>query len=132
LCVPRYHCLFCHGYEERGHTSSAVLAIGMLANVQHGAGVARMAGRLAATVDVYTNGNETLGDQLRAELRDTARFRVLDDKIARVDKDPDVEGDAGLLVTLEDGSVRREGFMVRLAMSPLCISSPSCVQFPSC
>lgn len=84
----------------------------MLAHPQRGAGVARMAGRLAATIDVYTNGDGSLGDQLRGELRDTARFRVLNDKIARVDKDLDVQGDAGLLVTLEDGRVLREGFMV--------------------
>ncbi|KAH7031411.1 uncharacterized protein B0I36DRAFT_384196 [Microdochium trichocladiopsis] len=113
-----YHCLFCHGFEERGHPSSAVLATGMLAG-PHGAGVARMAARLASTVNVYTNGDEAVGEQLRAELRDTTRFHVINDKIVRVDKDPNVEGDAGLLVTLAGGKVNKEGFMAHMPNAEL-------------
>ncbi|KXJ86179.1 hypothetical protein Micbo1qcDRAFT_168784 [Microdochium bolleyi] len=114
-----YHCLFCHGYEERGHASAAVLATDMLANPAHGAGVARMASRLAGSVNVYTNGNEALGDELRAALRDKSRFNVINDKIARVDKDLDVEGNAGLLVTMADGRVNKEGFMAHMPPAEL-------------
>ncbi|KAK8079449.1 thioredoxin reductase [Apiospora hydei] len=124
-----FHCAFCHGYEERGRPSAGLLATGPLTNPMMGPAVARMAGRLAGQVTVYTNGHPEVGAQLRAALKSTKKFRIEDRKIVSFAKDPEKpsslaqaspgegkeeEEDAhhGLLVTLEDGTVIREGFML--------------------
>ncbi|KAK7928311.1 hypothetical protein PG985_005309 [Apiospora marii] len=125
-----FHCAFCHGYEERGRPSAGLLATGALTNPKMGSGVARMAARLADQVTVYTNGNPQVGVQIREALKSTKKFRVEDRKIASLAKDPTKpesvvssaaaptsvsdEGDAhhGLLVTLEDGTIVREGFLL--------------------
>ncbi|KAI3318689.1 FAD/NAD(P)-binding domain-containing protein [Xylariaceae sp. AK1471] len=106
-----FHCLFCHGYEERGASSASILAAGLLGNATFAPPFSRMAGRLAGTVNVYTDGNEALGAEIRAVLKSTKRFRIEDRKIKSFAKDPDVEGEAGVLVTLEDGTVNKEGFI---------------------
>jgi hypothetical protein len=108
----RFHCLFCHGYEERGAVSAGILATGLLANVMFAPPVSRMAGRLTDVVNVYTDGNEALGTEIRAVLKSTKRFRIENRKVKGLAKDPDVEGEAGVLVTLEDGTVNKEGFIV--------------------
>ncbi|KAK8127225.1 thioredoxin reductase GliT-like protein [Apiospora sp. TS-2023a] len=126
-----FHCAFCHGYEERGRPSAGLLATGALTNPMMGPAVARMAGRLAGQVTVYTNDNPQVGVQLRDALKSTTKFHIEDRKIASLAKDPETpapvlstststaplgheEEDChhGLLVTLEDGTVIREGFML--------------------
>ncbi|XXG99439.1 hypothetical protein Hte_005778 [Hypoxylon texense] len=125
-----FHCLFCHGFEERGAPSAGVLATGpLLAGPGPSGGnnnnnnndddaaplfaptVSRMAGRLAGSVTVYTDGNEELGSRIRAQLKSKTKFRVETRRVVRLTKDPDVEGEAGVLVTLEDGTVNKEGFL---------------------
>lgn len=113
----RFHCLFCHGYEERGGSSAGVLASGLLGNTAFAPGIARMANRLAGAVNVYTDGNEALGADIRLALKNTKRFRIENRKIGSVAKDPDVQDEAGILVTLEDGTVNRESFIV----SQICL-----------
>ncbi|KAK8050910.1 hypothetical protein PG993_002295 [Apiospora rasikravindrae] len=126
-----FHCAFCHGYEERGRPSAGLLATGPLSNPMMGPAVARMAGRLACQVTVYTNGQPDVGVQLREALKSTKKFRIEDRKIVSFAMAPeksaallsatlaspvgDEEEEAphhGLLVTLEDGTVIREGFMM--------------------
>ncbi|TGJ84724.1 hypothetical protein E0Z10_g4030 [Xylaria hypoxylon] len=109
-----FHCLFCHGYEERGASSAGILASGLLGNTMFGPPVSRMASRLAGTVNIYTDGNETFGAEIRAVLKSTKKFRIENRKIKSVAKDPDVEGEAGVLVTLEDGTVNKEGFVAHV------------------
>lgn len=124
------HCAFCHGYEERGRPSAGLLATGALTDPMMAPAMARMAGRLAGQVTVYTNGNPQVGVQIRDALKSTKKFRIENRKIASLAKDPakpesaastlstpasgDEEGDVhhGLLVTLQDGTVLREGFML--------------------
>ncbi|KAF2971139.1 hypothetical protein GQX73_g2439 [Xylaria multiplex] len=106
-----FHCLFCHGYEERGASSAGVFASGLLGNIMFGPAVSRMAGRLAGTVNVYTDGNEAVGAEIRAVLKSTKKFHIENRKVKSVTKDPDVQGEAGVLVTLEDGTVNKEGFI---------------------
>ncbi|KAK7981371.1 pyridine nucleotide-disulfide oxidoreductase [Apiospora saccharicola] len=126
-----FHCAFCHGYEERGRPSAGLLATGALTNPMMGPAMARMAGQLAGQVTVYTNGNPQVGMQLRDALKSTKKFHIEDRKIASLAKDPETpapvpststpaaplgheEDDAhhSLLVTLEDGTLIREGFML--------------------
>ncbi|KAI1461504.1 FAD/NAD(P)-binding domain-containing protein [Annulohypoxylon moriforme] len=121
-----FHCLFCHGFEERGSPSAGVLAMGPMLG---GGGddtappmapvIARMAARLAGRVTVYTDGNENLGSRIRAHLKSAQKFHVENRRIARLAKDPDVEGEAGVLVTLEDGSVNKEGFLAHAPATEL-------------
>ncbi|KAI0871563.1 FAD/NAD(P)-binding domain-containing protein [Hypoxylon argillaceum] len=106
-----FHCLFCHGYEERGAFSAGVLATGFLGNAMFAPPVSRMAGRLAANVNIYTDGNEPLGAEIRALLKSTQKFHIENRKIKGFAKDPNVLGQAGVLVTLEDGTVNSESFV---------------------
>ncbi|VVT56588.1 uncharacterized protein SAPINGB_P005165 [Magnusiomyces paraingens] len=50
-----FHCLFCHGFEERGAESAGVLILTPGA-FQFSAAFAGMAARLARKITVYTNG----------------------------------------------------------------------------
>ncbi|RYP23799.1 hypothetical protein DL765_000876 [Monosporascus sp. GIB2] len=110
-----FHCLFCHGYEERGAASAGILATGLLANPAFAPVIARMTGRLAGTVNVYTNGaGEELIEEIRALLKNTKKYQFIDTSIKKLMKDPDVEGEAGVLVYLEDGTVNKEGFIAHV------------------
>ncbi|KAI0436623.1 FAD/NAD(P)-binding domain-containing protein [Xylaria telfairii] len=106
-----FHCLFCHGYEERGAESAGLIASGLLGNTMFAPPVSRMASRLADTVNVYTDGNAALGAEIRTVLKSTKKFRIENRKIKGLAKDTDIKGEAGVLVTLEDGTVNREGFI---------------------
>ncbi|KAI1755260.1 FAD/NAD(P)-binding domain-containing protein [Xylaria castorea] len=106
-----FHCLFCHGYEERGAASAGLIASGLLGNSMFAPPISRMANRLASNVNVYTNGNEALGAEIRALLKSTKKFRIENRKIKGLAKDTNVQGEAGVLVTLEDGTVNRESFI---------------------
>lgn len=77
--------------------------------------VSRMASRFAGAVNIYTNGNETVGAEVRTVLKSTKKFHIENRKITAVAKDPNVQGEGGVLVTLEDGSVNKEGFVVSSA-----------------
>lgn len=71
-----------------------------------------MVGRLAGTVNVYTNG---AGDEIRNKFKSllkNTKYNFIDTTIERLEKDPDVDGDAGMLVKLADGSVNKEAFLV--------------------
>ncbi|KAK8091407.1 thioredoxin reductase GliT-like protein [Apiospora kogelbergensis] len=126
-----FHCLFCHGFEERGRPSAGLLATGPMAKPTMAPAVARMAGRLADRVTVYTNGDAEFGATMRELLKSTTKYRIEDRKIVSLAKDPvatpfatttpsatmEQENAAsssaghGLLVTLEDGTVTREAFL---------------------
>ncbi|ETS82326.1 hypothetical protein PFICI_04202 [Pestalotiopsis fici W106-1] len=106
-----FHCLFCHGYEERGHDSAGLLASGPMMNTGNSSGVARMASRLAGQVRIYTNGNTDFGAEVRVLLKSTKRFHIENRRVVRFEKDPSVGGSAGVLVVLDDGTVNKEAFV---------------------
>ncbi|KAI1170655.1 FAD/NAD(P)-binding domain-containing protein [Nemania sp. FL0916] len=109
-----FHCLFCHGYEERGAPSAGLLASELLGNSIFAPPVSRMANRLAGTVNIYTDGNEMLGMEIRSVLKSTKKFRIENRKIKGFSRDPKAQGEAGVLVTLQDGTVNREGFVAHV------------------
>ncbi|KAI0525876.1 hypothetical protein F5B22DRAFT_257849 [Xylaria bambusicola] len=109
-----FHCLFCHGYEERGAPSAGVLASGVLGNSMLAPPISRMASRFAGAVNVYTNGNEDFGAEVRAALKNTKKLHIENRKIKSVAKDADAQGEAGVLVTLEDGTVNKESFIAHI------------------
>ncbi|KAL0929817.1 thioredoxin reductase-like protein 1 [Colletotrichum truncatum] len=105
-----FHCLFCHGYEERGASSSGVLAIGHAADPDVVERIAKMAKRLSKSVTVYTNGDSELSTQSEAQLN-SSKIRFDNRKIAKlapVGSGPEVD------VIFDDGSSQREGFLSHL------------------
>ena len=60
LTWARFHCLFCHGYEEKNVVSAGVLAVGDISAPMMSLHMARMAKRLAPKVTIYTDGAEEL------------------------------------------------------------------------
>ncbi|UNI13905.1 hypothetical protein JDV02_000600 [Purpureocillium takamizusanense] len=78
-----FHCMFCHGFEERGAESAGVLAGGIMASPEMLAHVTPMVKRLAHSVTVYTNGDEELAAATREKLR-SSKIRFDTRRIARV------------------------------------------------
>lgn len=126
-----FHCMFCHGFEERGAESAGVLAGGMMASADMLAHIAPMVKRLARSVTVYTNGDEDLAAATRGKLH-SGKIRFDTRRIARValehppklhhhhhhhqdeEEDSSSSNDAAsTAVTLhfEDGTSATEGFV---------------------
>ncbi|CZT21179.1 related to thioredoxin reductase [Ramularia collo-cygni] len=105
-----YACLFCHGYEDRGVSSAAVLAIGNTANVPPALHVSRMAKRLTSNVVIYTNGSSELGNQIQTALSKDAVFQVDHRVVTRLEKV--AEDSSEVIVHLDDGSRVSHGFIV--------------------
>ncbi|KAI1120228.1 putative thioredoxin reductase glit-like protein [Nemania abortiva] len=106
-----FHCLFCHGYEERGAASAGVLAIGDVANIPPALHLARAAKQLADKVTIYTGGASDLASALSAALKDDEKTAISTDArpITRLVKEN--EG-TDVTVHFADGSSAREVFLV--------------------
>ncbi|KAE8160399.1 hypothetical protein BDV40DRAFT_216576 [Aspergillus tamarii] len=102
-----FHCLFCHGYEERGCVSAGLLAVGDVANPMVAIHFARMAKRFATTVTLYTDGAEELAQTLKESARGTG-IKVDMRKISKLAKGP---GESDVQVIFEDGTQVTEGFL---------------------
>lgn len=89
----RYHCLFCHGFEQRGAASAGVLAVDSIASGKMAVHMARMAAPLAKVVTVYTNGDEALAAEVAGALSSSSieqqRYRTDCRAIARLTFDAD-------------------------------------------
>lgn len=103
----RYHCLFCHGYEERGLASAGVLAVGDCASLRPALHLARMASRLAQKSTVYTNGAVELSEAISEPLR-TAGFEIDTRHIAKLSEGSQ---EHEVILEFDDGSVKTEGFL---------------------
>jgi thioredoxin reductase len=109
--VPSFHCLFCHGYEERGAPSAGVLAIGELSAVPPALHLGRAARQLAGAVTIYTDGSESLSTALAKEIGSHEKDRIRTDsrQISKL-----VKEDEGTDITIHfrDGTTMRETFLV--------------------
>ncbi|KAH8723042.1 thioredoxin reductase glit [Phaeosphaeriaceae sp. PMI808] len=103
-----FHCLFCHGFEERGVASVGLLAIGDCAAKGPAMHLSRMANRLAKSVTVYTDGAIELSQALTEPLQ-AAGFELNTKRIVKLAKEPH---GTEVTVHLEDGSTKTEGFLV--------------------
>ncbi|ELQ44762.1 thioredoxin reductase [Pyricularia oryzae] len=112
-----FHCLFCHGYEDRGLPSSGVLCVG-----PHGGSpplalhLSRMARRLTEKVTLYTNANAELAAELKRLLetdRDArdGRVSVDDRKIVGLSRGGDEAGAGLITIAFEGGQTITEGFL---------------------
>lgn len=109
VIFPSFHCLFCHGFEDRGCASAGVLAVGDCAAVGPAMQMARMARQLAGRVRVYVDGNADLARQLE-EPAAAAGFAVEVRRIEKLSKRPEA---SQVLVSLDGGDEIVEGFLVR-------------------
>ncbi|KAK2054705.1 FAD/NAD(P)-binding domain-containing protein [Colletotrichum caudatum] len=111
-----FHCLFCHGYEDRGLPSSGVLCVGPHAGSPAMAlHLSRMARRLTEKVTLYTNADSELAAELKRLLetdRDArdGRISVDDRKIARSAHDHG-HGHGHVTIAFEGGQSVTEGFI---------------------
>ena len=109
-----FHCLFCHGFEERGSRKAALLAQGPLTNPAHATAVSGMAQRMADEVVLYTNGDEQVKSSLETAISATIlKAKVDSRKISRIEKF-DMDSDERVAIHFEDGSKDTLGFMVHL------------------
>ncbi|KAI1116644.1 FAD/NAD(P)-binding domain-containing protein [Nemania sp. NC0429] len=108
-----FHCLFCHGYEDKGASSVGVLAIFPLLIPALAMNMADNAAQLGENVTIYTSGNEELASQLSAIAQSAkSKFTVEARKIKRLA----AAGANSVTVEFEDGGHREEKF---LAYHPL-------------
>ena len=87
----RFHCLFCHGFEERKekHTvsSSGVLAVDDLVSPMRTLQLARNALQFTPVVTIYTDGAASTKEQLaEAMVPSPDSFKVDEHSIARLEK----------------------------------------------
>jgi hypothetical protein len=102
-----YHCLFCHGYEDKGAEASAVLAVQALAMMPPLAvHMADNAKQLSSEVTILTHGSEEVAAQVKA-VAPKSPFRVDSREIARLK-----EVDDGVEVHFKDGNFKRVKFLV--------------------
>ncbi|KAI1077142.1 FAD/NAD(P)-binding domain-containing protein [Whalleya microplaca] len=109
-----FHCLFCHGYEDRGALSSGVLAVFPIvvpALVIH---MAENAAQLSDKVTVYTHGNGDLTVQL-STIADS-KFKVEPRQIKRLLNNTQANS---VTVEFEDGSSNQEKFLLGIALTPM-------------
>jgi thioredoxin reductase len=106
-----FHCLFCHGFEERNSKKAGLLAAGHFANPAFATAISGMAQRLAQDVVLYTNGNETLKADLETAFAATILHVSIDSrKIARVQQ-LGMETDERLALYFDNGEQDALGFM---------------------
>jgi thioredoxin reductase len=123
LTHDRFHCLFCHGYEDRGASSVGVLAIDDLAPAKMAMNISNNALRLSEKVVIYTNGNSAATEEvtdalskLRPESKSRKNISVNGKKITKFIKGP--KG-AEVEVVLEGGEMKTEGFLVHKPVGEL-------------
>lgn len=107
--LSSFHCLFCHGYEDRDVTSSGVLGAGDLAIAPAALHLTRHARQLTPKVTVYTNGAEGLGKEVQKLLRPDEDIHIDTREITRLVKGKDR---ASVILRFKDGTEITEGFLV--------------------
>lgn len=110
-----FHCLFCHGYEERDAESCGLLAVGPMGSSPEGAlHFARNCLQLTKKVTVYTNGVEKLAQDVDAQAGE-AKSRLSTDarKITRIEKSSEA---AEVILHFEGDSSKAEAFLMHMPL----------------
>ncbi|PNS14341.1 thioredoxin reductase [Sphaceloma murrayae] len=113
-----FHCLFCHGYEESGVDSAGLLAIGVLANPNHGAIVAKFAARLAKKVVIYTNGDVNVYQSLVEKLKHPV-FSFDQRVISRLEPIEDEVHGGGIVLHMTSGEASKEAWLAHAPATTL-------------
>ncbi|KAI0126672.1 thioredoxin reductase glit [Xylariales sp. AK1849] len=112
-----FHCLFCHGFEEKGAASAGVLAAGFLTQPGMILHMARMATPLAGHVTVYCHGNEDLTTLVTKEFE--GKPLTIEPKKITAVQAKNKDGHGGVTVQFEDGSTKEEAFLVSVPMAKI-------------
>lgn len=110
-----FHCLFCHGYEDRGATSTGVLAVQSASLAPFAIHFAETAAQLSSKVTIYTHGNQELSDSLVTTLgSNDPRFLVDSRTISSLKVVENTENNNPVAVKFEftDGTSATETFLV--------------------
>ncbi|KAH7376595.1 hypothetical protein B0T11DRAFT_294072 [Plectosphaerella cucumerina] len=102
-----FHCLFCHGFEERGAESAGVLMGGLGTTAAKAMHFAGMAGHLAKTITIYTNGDSAMTDEV-VKMAPNPPYQVDPRAIARVEMLP---GQEGIVLHFTTGPSATERFL---------------------
>jgi gliotoxin/aspirochlorine biosynthesis thioredoxin reductase len=105
-----FHCLFCHGYEDRGAASIGVLAFGSCGNTFIATHLMNMAKPLGDKITLYTHGNEDLASELRLATKDLSHVGVDSRKITSLRMGP--KGPQVIMKFGSDDEPVTEGFLV--------------------
>ncbi|KAJ5711095.1 Thioredoxin reductase GliT-like protein [Penicillium malachiteum] len=104
-----FHCLFCHGYEDRGAPSTGVLGVQSGSIPPPAIHFAENAAQLSDSVTIYTHGSEELATKLDTELsKGDKNFKVDTRVIARIH----MESSKSIRLEFADGSSATETFLV--------------------
>lgn len=109
LTKSRFHCLFCHGYENKGAASSGVLYGGDVGNAAVALHLGRHARALSRKVTIYTNDSEAFGTEVKAALRPDEDILIDNRKVKKL-----INGGGeypSVTIQFEDGSNVTEGFI---------------------
>ncbi|OCL14901.1 FAD/NAD(P)-binding domain-containing protein [Glonium stellatum] len=112
-----FHCLYCHGWEEKGTATSGVLADGDADHVVPALHFARQGLRMSKEVTLYTNGNEELASHLKSTLEAAPAPMKVDSR--RIRKLVKVPTRAEITLHFEDGTENTEGFLAHKPKSKL-------------
>ncbi|EPS27190.1 hypothetical protein PDE_02133 [Penicillium oxalicum 114-2] len=108
-----FHCLFCHGFEERNAESVGVLAVDECADMPTALRIARAAHQFSESVTIYTNGNAQLGARLAQKVAKDKWCRVNKLSIKRlVALETTASSPAAMELEFTDGTVQKEHFIV--------------------
>lgn len=120
LCVrciscswDRFHCLFCHGYEERHEASAGVLATDDIGAVPPALHLARNVLQLVPKATIYTSGSKELAQSLQDAINDSKSEKppqmVVDSrKIVRMQRGAK---ESQVILHFEDDSKVTEAFL---------------------
>ena len=104
-----FHCLFCHGFEERGAESAGIMAAGFINKPPMVLHMARMAAPLAKHVTVYCNGDSDVAAAMEKEFEG----RPLTVEARKISKLEEKDEHGTVKVHFDDGEVKEERFLVR-------------------
>lgn len=114
--MSRFHCLFFHGYEERGGESAGLFAFDMFADAGDVSHVGNMVLQLSKNLRIYTNGNEDVASEVQAnQWRPDFQSRVTIEKRAIRNLRMVSYEASEVLVTLVDGTQFKESFIVSIS-----------------
>lgn len=104
-----FHCMFCHGYEERGVESIGLLATGAVNSSKILHHMAPMIARFATkNITIYTNANPSLHSEASTMFK-SPKITADDRKISSYSL---VGSGPGVMINFEDGTSTQEGFCV--------------------
>lgn len=102
-----FHCMFCHGFEERGVESAGVLATGFIQVPERISHFSMMVKRLSKSTTIYTNGQSELADQVKPKIK-SSKIAFDNRQITKFELE---NGGPAVRITFSDGTSKIEGFI---------------------